>query len=850
MAGFLSGLCMLLFLLSGCSGSSDNGGPVIAGVTPVTLSFSLPVAQLDIYPLPPGKQIDLAGQHAPAILLNRGYDAFATLLVPEAVAAPVPVGIASIIVEITGPGMTMIRDVIAVTTGLLQVTRSYMVPSGANRTVNVFAVDAANAVRYQGSTLVAQLQAAIPVNIPMTLLPSPGTDIVPPVVTPPAAITVAALSAVGTPATAPGIAAFLTGAIATDNVGVIALTHDGPVIFPRGLTTVTFTAIDAAGNIGTATSTVTVTDQAPPVITLLGANPVTVAQGSVYTDAGATATDNVDGNITANIVTVNTVNTAVVGTYTVTYNVSDAAGNAATQLTRTVNVTDQTLPVVTAPAPIVVAAVDALGTPASNAAIVTFLAGATATDNVGVVGAVTNNAPVTFPLGATIVTFTATDAAGNIGTATSTVTITDQAVPVITLLGTTPLTVALGSVYTDAGATALDNVDGVITANIVTVNPVNTAVVGTYTVTYDVSDAAGNAAAQVTRTVNVAPAAELVPPVITLRGSTPVQVFQGSVYNDAGATAIDDVDGNITANIVNVNSVNTAIVGAYRVTYDVSDAAFNAATQVTRLVNVVTAPATVAGVDWSWVNPKPMADTFEAIAYNGTTTYVAVGEASNIFTSADGITWTEQNSGTSAIHLYDVVWSGTQFVAVGGAQGGGLPTILTSPDGVTWTPQVSGAPEVPIAVTWAPAGVAPGQFVAVGGTQYPATSNRIQTSPDGITWTPRFSPVTGLNLNDVVWNGTLFVAVGNGGTIETSPDGITWTAQVSGVPGNNLWGVAWSGTQFVAVSDSGAVLTSPNGTAWTLQASGAGLKSIAWSGTQFVGAGVAGAIVTSPDGIT
>ena len=66
--------------------------------------------------------------------------------------------------------------------------------------------------------------------------------------------------------------------------------------------------------------------------------------GAVYTDAGATATDNSDGDLTSSIVTVSTVNTAIVGSYTVTYNVSDTAGNAATQVTRTVNVEDTTIP--------------------------------------------------------------------------------------------------------------------------------------------------------------------------------------------------------------------------------------------------------------------------------------------------------------------------------------------------------------------------------------------------------------------------------------------------------------------------------------------------------------------------
>lgn len=75
--------------------------------------------------------------------------------------------------------------------------------------------------------------------------------------------------------------------------------------------------------------------------------------------------------------------------------------------------------------------------------------------------------------------------------------------PVITLLGTTPVNVSQGDTYTDAGATALA-ADGAtdITGDIVTVNPVNTATIGEYTVTYNVTNG-GVAADEVTRTVNV-----------------------------------------------------------------------------------------------------------------------------------------------------------------------------------------------------------------------------------------------------------------------------------------------------------------------------------------------------------
>ena len=80
-----------------------------------------------------------------------------------------------------------------------------------------------------------------------------------------------------------------------------------------------------------------------PVITLSG-GPVTLTVGGGYNDAGATAMDDRDGDITANIVTVNPVNTGTAGTYTVTYNVMDGAGNAATQVTRTVTVNNPAPP--------------------------------------------------------------------------------------------------------------------------------------------------------------------------------------------------------------------------------------------------------------------------------------------------------------------------------------------------------------------------------------------------------------------------------------------------------------------------------------------------------------------------
>lgn len=80
-------------------------------------------------------------------------------------------------------------------------------------------------------------------------------------------------------------------------------------------------------------------DSTKPVITLKGDSIVTINLGTTYTDAGATATDNIDGNITSKIKVNSNVNINRVGTYIVTYTVTDNAGNTAT-LTRTVKVVD------------------------------------------------------------------------------------------------------------------------------------------------------------------------------------------------------------------------------------------------------------------------------------------------------------------------------------------------------------------------------------------------------------------------------------------------------------------------------------------------------------------------------
>ncbi len=346
-----------------------------------------------------------------------------------------------------------------------------------------------------------------------------------------------------------------------------------------GSYTLTYNVSDSTGNAATAvTRRVNVVDQTAPVITLIGANPLEVALGSSFTDPGAS--DAVDGDLSTSITVAGTVDTNTLGSYSLTYSVSDAEGNAATPVQRSVLVTDQIAPVITliGANPQAVEAGSTYGDP-----------GASASDNVdgdlsasiSVSGSVDTAVPASYTL-----SYDVTDAAGNVATTvTRSVVVSDQTAPLITLNGANPMSVEAGSTFTDPGASASDTLDGDLSASVVVSGSVNTAALGGYTLTYDVSDAAGNAAIAVTRMVNVV---DTTAPVISLTGDNPLVVIVDNSYTEPGATATDNLDGDISASLaIDSSAVDTATIGSYSVTYDVTDASGNAATQLTRTVQVV-----------------------------------------------------------------------------------------------------------------------------------------------------------------------------------------------------------------------------------------------------------------------
>ncbi|GAA5494046.1 hypothetical protein Rhal01_00202 [Rubritalea halochordaticola] len=317
----------------------------------------------------------------------------------------------------------------------------------------------------------------------------------------------------------------------------------------------------------------------PPTLSLTGANPFYVECNiDSFTDPGATATDAEDDDSTLTVTSSGTVNTAVLGSYTITYNVSDSGNAAATPITRTVIVRDTTKPVITRTGAALIYVEQKVDSYTDQGATVTDACDSTVSV---VTGGATVNPNVA---GNYVITYNATDASSNVATqVTRTVTVRDTTPPTITRNGVATLTLEAGvDSYSEQGATATDIVDGSVSVTIGG-DTVNTNVPGVYTVTYNAKDAANNSATQVTRVVTVQDTTQ---PVITIIGPS-VLTLEATVdtYTEQGATATDNIDGSLPVTIGG-DAVNTNVPGTYIVTYDTKDSSNNNATTVIRVVTV------------------------------------------------------------------------------------------------------------------------------------------------------------------------------------------------------------------------------------------------------------------------
>jgi hypothetical protein len=269
--------------------------------------------------------------------------------------------------------------------------------------------------------------------------------------------------------------------------------------------------------------------------------------------------------------------------------------------------------------------------------------------------------------------------------------------------------------------------------------------------------------------------------------------------------------------------------------------------------------------------------TLNAIAYGNGTFVVAAGDnlpsgdkTLRFLTSTDGTNWVARvwpNGNTRAV--YGLAYGAGLFVAVCERA-----EIWTSPDGITWTQRTSpqtGSSYTLTAVTYRP----DVGFAAVGNTA--PTTPEIVTSQDGITWALQSTAtVAPYSLNAVTWGyvtnldssvTTNFVAVGGKssgtpllGTIATSTDGTNWATQPSAEFSTNCPGRLYAaafrpGVGYIAVGKYGDIQTSTDGTNWVSSWSDSSVAGNDFAGATyatdlgyFVAVGSSGEVETAPVG--
>ncbi len=364
------------------------------------------------------------------------------------------------------------------------------------------------------------------------------------------------------------------------------------------------------------TKTVRIVDTTLPVITGPGTSTLSVTVPSYNLLTGYSVTDN-SGEI-LNINVSGTLSLGIVGSYNITYTATDSSGNKATY-NRVINIIDDVLPTVVfgtngnstyaKSRSTTVTTSDNCGINASSLKYL-WSTSATAPSEASFVTSFTNGGTISTPAGVTggyYLWIIEKDIYGNTAITRTNIFNLDNTKPIITMLGSSSVSVNGGSVYTDAGATATDNINGTITASIVTTNTVNTNVLGSYTVTYNVTDNAGNAATSVVRTVNVV---DNNYPIITAN-STSYTVTVGTssavpgtyfttnkngLANITSTTCVDTSNGNAV-----VSNLSTLAVGNHVISCTVTKStglSSSASTTISINNYAVGQAVTYAGINW------------------------------------------------------------------------------------------------------------------------------------------------------------------------------------------------------------------------------------------------------------
>ncbi len=231
-------------------------------------------------------------------------------------------------------------------------------------------------------------------------------------------------------------------------------------------------------------------------------------------------------------------------------------------------------------------------------------------------------------------------------TVSATVIIKDTKAPEITLVTNPEVYTNPSATYQEEGFTATDNYDGDITSQVIREEKDGV-------VTYTVKDSSGNETV-VQRTIVYK---DTIAPVLTLKGAKSQSFYVGAKYSEAGFTAVDECDGDITANVVVEGSVNSQVPGTYTLTYKVTDSSGNV-TSAKRTVTVKKPiPATGDKVIYLTFDDGPCAYTKSLLdvldKYNVKATFFVTGANPSYYNM---IGEAYRRGHTIAVHTYSHVY--------------------------------------------------------------------------------------------------------------------------------------------------------------------------------------------------
>ena len=319
------------------------------------------------------------------------------------------------------------------------------------------------------------------------------------------------------------------------------------------------------------------TDTIPPVISLIGKDTVYVEVLGNYIDEGATALDNIDGNLSSSIVLTGSVNTNALGVYGLTFSVKDIANNK-TSKTRVVIVSDTQKPVIS-------------NSDANDSNEVKVLACSIFIDRTRVVdnfdtpnlietkgpaGAVDTKAFGIYPI-----EYNATDQSGNKAeTKIYKFIVSDFLGPTINLNTPDSISWSVNNPYIPVGPTVNDNCSS-SSVTLTRTSNINSYLLGLYFEEYTATDASGN----ITKRRRFVRIIDNEAPVI--RGEhLNVKRFSNPNLKE-GITITDNYDFPVNLHSrlkIISNNVNTSVEGVYTITFQVTDLSGNISLPFERFV--------------------------------------------------------------------------------------------------------------------------------------------------------------------------------------------------------------------------------------------------------------------------